>query len=126
MAVTPPHISTVSTGAWGLPEDDTRRQNVSIGQAASGAVKFYKFRASDRTFTIILKSKTGTIKDALATALEGDADYTVLVHPDTHVDVGGGAGVEVNAKWIDPVFRAVKVNHEAWDITLNFLYISNA
>jgi hypothetical protein len=124
MALTAPYIATVETGAWALPENDTRRQNVSVGQSASGAVKFYKFRTSDRLFTITLKRKSTSIKDALCTALEADADYKVEVHPADHIDCGGGAGVAIYAEWLDPEFRAVKVSHDAWDITLNFLYVS--
>lgn len=124
MALTAPYISTVETGAWSLPEGDVRRQNVTVGQSASGTVKFLKFRASDRIVKIILKHKTDTIKDALATALEGDADYSVKLKPASHIDIGGGDGVEVDATWIDPEFNAQKVNHDAWDITLTFLVTS--
>lgn len=123
MALTAPYISTVETGAWALPENDTRQQNVSIGQAADGTFHFRKFRASDRIITIILKSKSDTIKDALVTALEADANYNVPLHPDGHIDLGGGDGVEINAQWIDKQFNAVKTKNEAWDITLNFVRV---
>ena len=116
-------IAGVEVGGFALPENDSRQQNVSIGQAADATFQFRKFRTSDRLITIILKRKSTTIKDNLGTALEADADYNVSIDPDSPVDLGGGAGVAINAQWVDKQFNAVKVTHDAWDITLNFVRI---
>ena len=123
MATTPPTIAGVETGAWSIHNPDNRQQNKSIGQSASGTVKHIKFRASDRMLTITLSKKSTTIKNSLITALEADADGNVELHPADHVDCGGGAGVAVNAQWMDKAFNAVPVKFDAWDIVLNFLVI---
>ena len=111
------------TVTFALPENDTRAQNVSVGQAADGSFKFYKFRASDRIISIPLRGLTTSLKDSLASALEADADYTVAIAPDSHVDLGGGAGVSINAKWIDKQFNAIKERHNFWSVTLNFVRV---
>jgi hypothetical protein len=116
-------IAGVDCGAWGLPENDSRTQNDSLGQSASGSVKYLKFRASDRMLTIILTGKSTTVKNNLAAALEADADRIVSLVPESWIDAGGGVGTTVNAAWIDKQFNAVKDKHEFWNITLNFLVI---
>lgn len=116
-------IAGRNVGAFRLPENDSRQQNVSVGQAADGSFKFYKFRASDRLITIVLVNKTTTLKNLIGSDLEGDADYTIAIVPDSHVDLGAGAGTSINAKWIDRQFNAVKVTHDSWTITLNFIRV---
>jgi hypothetical protein len=114
-------IFGVDCGAWALPENDSRQQNDSLGQAASGSVKCYKFRASDRIATIILKGKSTTVKNNLGAALEADADRVGQLVPESWIDAGGGVGVTVNAAWLDKTFGAVKDKHEFWNIQMNFL-----
>ena len=116
-------IAGVDVGAFSLPENDTRRQQRTLGEAWDGSFQFYKFGSSRRVITIPLRHKTTTVKDSLATALEADANYQVSIDPDSHVDLGGGAGTAITAQWIDTEFNAVKVNHDAWDIQLNFIKV---
>lgn len=113
-------IAGVTVPTFSLPENDTRKQNVTLGKATDGSFKFYKFRSSDRMITITVSAMTGTVKDALIAALEGDADYNVAIVPPSWVDLGAGAGTSINAQWIDPQFDARKSSHEFWTVTLNF------
>ena len=108
------------TVTFGLPEDDTREQNDVIARASDGTFKYYKYRTSDRLLSIPISGLTTTQKSALIDALEADADKTVAIDPDAHVDLGGGAGTAINAKWLDPVARFVKGQHEFWSGVLNF------
>jgi len=112
------------TVTFALPENDTRRQNISVGQAADGSFKFLKFRASDRIIRIPLRNITTSAKDSLLSALEGDADYTVTIVPDSHVDLGAGGGSSITAKWVDQEFNAVKNNHNSWDLVLTFVRVT--
>ena len=109
------------TVTFALPENDDRKQNDVHLQAADGTFKYYKYRTSDRILTIPLRGLSTTAKNSLASALEGDADKSVTIAPDSHVDLGGGAGTSVTARWIDPVFAARKISHENWEVTLNFI-----
>ena len=108
------------TITFGLPENDTRIQNVSIGQAWDGSWKTVKYRTSDRKITIPLRGLTTTLKNQLVTALESDVDRVVAIAPDSHVDLGAGGGVSINAIWTDLEFNATKTIHDAWNIELNF------
>jgi hypothetical protein len=109
------------TVTFALPENDTRRQNDAHIQASDGTFKYYKYRTSDRILVIPLRGLSTTTKNSLATALEGDADKSGTIAPDSHVDLGGGVGTSVTARWIDPVFDARKTNHEKWDVDLTFV-----
>lgn len=104
---------------------DRRRQNTSVGVAASGTLKFTKFRASDRIVSLRFVNKSTTLKDSLGAALEADADYSVTLDPDTdtHIDLGGGAGVSITAKWIDGEFNATPVTFNSWTIEANFIKV---
>ena len=109
------------TCTFGLPENDTRQQNVSLGQAQDLTWKFLRYAASTRYISIPLHGLTTTVKESLISALEADADHNVVIDPDAHVDLGGGLGVAVNAQWIDPAFEFTKNNHESWSGVLNFV-----
>ena len=109
------------TVTFALPENDTRKQNDAHIQAADGTFKYYKYRTSDRLLAIPLRGMSTTTKNSLVSALEGDADKSVTIAPDSHVDLGGGAGTNVTARWIDPVFDARKTNNEKWDVDLSFV-----
>lgn len=113
-------IAGQEVGAMALPEEDGRRLNRSVGITASGSVKIKKFRDEDRDILIVLKAKTTSVKDALFTAMAAAQTTTMSVDPDAHVDLGGGAGVAVNAYWIDDAYNATKDSHDAWTITLRF------
>ena len=113
-------IAGVDVGAFSLPENDTRRQQRTLGEAWDGSFQFYKFGASKRIITIILHGKTTAKKDELATALEADANYQVAIDPDSHVDLGGGAGTAITGQWLDDEFNATKGDHDFWDIIMNF------
>jgi hypothetical protein len=114
-------IFGVDCGSWALPENDSRSQNDSLGQAASGAVKGLKFRASDRMVTIILKGKSTTIKNNLGAALEGATARAGQLVPESWIDAGAGVNTTANVVWVDKQFNAVKDNHEFWNITVNFM-----
>ena len=116
-------IAGVDIGAFALPENDTRQQQVTLGEAWDNSFQFYKFGASRRVITIPLRNKTTAVKNSLATALEADANYQVTIDPDSHIDLGAGAGTAITAQWIDSEFNAVKTNHDAWSITLNFVRV---
>ena len=116
-------IAGVDVGFASLPEEDDRQQRRTLGEAWDGSFQFYKFGSSRRVIPIILRRKTTTLKNSLATALEADANYQVTLDPDSHVDLGGGAGTAITGQWIDERFHAVKVGHDAWDIQLNFVKV---
>jgi hypothetical protein len=117
-------IAGVDVGAFALPQEDRRKQNISLGQAADGTFSKRVLRAPDEMFRIILKGKSTSTKNSLRTALEADADGNVSIDPDSGTDLGGGDGTAVNAQWVDPEFVAVKDNYESWTITMNFVRIS--
>ena len=108
---------------FALPENDERRQNVTIGQSQDGTFKFYKYRTSDRIIVIPLRGLTTAIKDSLISALEADADYTVTIDPDAPVDLGAGSGTAVTAKW-DGVWNFTKTTHDFWQGQLRFTRVS--
>jgi hypothetical protein len=112
------------TLTFALPENDTRRQNTTLGQAQDLTWKFFKHGASDRMISIPLHGLTTTVKDSLATALEADADGNVTIAPDSHVDLGAGAGTSITGQWIDPVFEFAKNIHDSWSGVLNFVRTS--
>ena len=116
-------IAGVDVGFASLPENDTRQQRVTLGEAWDGSFQFYKFGSSRRVIPIILRRKTTTLKNSLATALEADANYQVTLDPDSHVDLGAGAGTAITGQWIDAEFNATKVDHDAWDIQMNFVKV---
>jgi hypothetical protein len=187
------------TVTFGLPENDTRQQNASFGQAQDLTWKYVNYGASNRIISIPLHGLTTTIKDALATALEaqkagtiavvaggsgyhvsdalilaggtypviagvltlsgsavatvsllyrgsgittgtkattvspagGSActiavstlTYQLTIAPDSHVDLGAGAGVSITAQWIDSSFEFTKTTHDAWSGILNFVRV---
>jgi len=187
------------TLTFGLPENDTRQQNASLGQAQDLTWKYFNFATSSRLISIPLHGLTTTVKDALATALEsqkanaitlvaqglGYSQYDILssttgiypvkakvmsingapgavvsialydkgsgittgtkattgggnnactfsvdsltdqltIAPDSHIDLGAGAGVPVTAQWIDQSFNFTKSSHDAWFGILNFMRV---
>ena len=112
------------TVTFALPENDTREQNVSLGHAQDLTWKYLKYAASTRRITIPLNGLTTTVKDALATALEADADGCVTIDPDSHVNLGAGAGTAITAQWIDKAFEFTKTNHDSWSGVLNFIRVT--
>ena len=117
-------IAGVDVGAFGLPEQPVHVLNRSIGVAASGTVKIKKFRDADLEFVIVLNKKTTTLKNSIYTALAAAQTTTVVVDPDSQVDLGNGAGTAVNAYWVDANYEPSKDAHDAWDITMRFRYSS--
>ena len=117
-------IAGVDVGGFGLPEQQTRILNRSIGVAASGTVKIKKFRDADLEFMVKLNGKTTTVKNNLYTALAAAQTTTIAIAPDAHIDVGNGAGTTVNACWIDGNYEPSKTTHDFWDIILRFRYSS--
>ena len=112
------------TVTFALPENDTRQQNTSLGQAQDLTWKFLKFASSNRKIAIPLKGLTTVIKESLATALEADADGNGTIAPDSNIDLGAGAGTSITAQWIDPSFDFTKDNHDSWSGVLNFVKTS--
>lgn len=112
------------TVTFGLPENDTRRQNVTLGEAWDGTFKFFKLRGSTKFITIPIRGLTTTNKEALLDDLEADANYQVNIVPDSHVDLGNGAGVLIVAQWIDRETNFVKTTHDFWSGSLSFIYVS--
>ncbi len=108
------------TVTFALPENDTRQQNRSIGRAHDGTIKVNKFRGSDRIIVIPLRGLTETVKESLATALEGAANFQGTIAPDSHVNLGAGAGTSITAQWLDNAFDFTKNKHDSWDGTLTF------
>lgn len=113
-------IAGIDVGAFVLPERDRRKQNITVGKAADGTKKRFKYRSSDRLIVITINGKTRATMDALSAALEADADGIVSIDPDLGVNFGGGDGVAVNAMWLDEFFDAVKEKYEKWGATLTF------
>ncbi len=194
-------MSTIAgiTVTFGLPENDTRQQNASLGQAQDLTWKYFNYGASSRVISIPLHGLTTVIKDALATALEsqkanaitlvaGGLTYNLndilssttgtypvkvkvtaingapgavvglslydkgsgittgtkattgggnnactfsvdsltdqlTIAPDSHIDLGAGAGIPITAQWIDPSFNFTKSSHDAWFGTLTFMRV---
>src|SRR3990167_1405863 len=112
------------TVTFGLPENDTRRQNVTLGQAWDGTFKFFKLRASDKFISIPIRGLTTANKESLLDALEADANYQVTIAPDSHVDLGNGAGTSIVAQWIDRETNFQKTTHDFWSGSLSFIYVS--
>lgn len=118
-------IAGVDCGGMGLPETDGRVLQRSIGTNAAGGLKIKKFRDPDSTFQFTLRGKTTTVKDNLATALLAAQTTTVAITPDSHINLGNGAGTLVNAYWLGPDLNQwVKDAHDAWTIPLIFRYSS--
>jgi hypothetical protein len=187
------------TVTFALPENDTRQQNISLGQAQDLSFKYLKYASSSRILSIPLHGLTTTVKDALATALEsqkagtvslvdGGLSYAVghilttaqgvsvivtsivdvageingislinkgssvttgtkattatppggsgctisiatltdqlTIVPDSHIDLGNGAGVFIVAQWLDTSFDFTKNNHDSWNGTLTFFKVA--
>lgn len=118
-------IAGVSVGAFELPEVDGRVLHRSLGVAWSGTMKVKKFRNPSRDIVIHLRAKSDSTVSSLATALLAAQHTTVAIAPDSHVNLGNGAGSTVNAYWIDEDMKTwQKNNHNAWDIRLTFRYSS--
>jgi hypothetical protein len=118
-------IASVDCGGMGLPETDGRKLQRSIGFDASGGITIKKFRDPDKTFQFTLRGKSTTVKNNLATALLAAQTTTVAITPDSHIDLGNGAGTLVNAYWLGPdLDQWVKDAHDAWTIPLVFKYSS--
>lgn len=107
-----------------MPENDTREQLVTTGQAQDLSWKMFKYGVSNKVISIPLKSLTTTTKESLLDALEADANYQVTIAPDSHVDLGNGAGTSIVAMWVDKIPNFIKNTHNSWDGVLNFIYIS--
>jgi hypothetical protein len=84
-------MSTIAgiTVTFALPENDTRQQNVSLGQAQDLSWKYFSHSASNRLVTIPLRGLTTALKDSLATALESAKAASIAI-------VDGGSGYSVN------------------------------
>jgi hypothetical protein len=117
-------IFGVSGITAGLPENDTRDQNRSLGQAQDGSWKCLKFGSSKKTIIIPLHNLSTTLKNSLITALEADSDAQGTITPDANIDLGNGVGTAITAQWIDPEFNFTKSNHDSWSGSLTFVYVA--
>ena len=118
-----PTIAGVETGPWAYPLPDERERHVSIGQATDGSYKQLSLGPTNRVITITLKGKGSVMMASLGDALDADADGVASLAPETHIDLGGGAGVAVNAQWLDGKFVATPDNYESWSTVLHFVRI---
>jgi len=117
-------IAGVSVGAMALPETPERILQRSIGVAWGGSVKIKKFRDADLEFTINLVSKSTALISSLYTALAAAQATTLVITPDSHVDLGNAVGASVNAYWISNSWTPRKNQHDAWDLQMRFRYSS--
>jgi hypothetical protein len=118
-------IAGVSVGSFSLPENPRKSRFVSLGIPAdsSSTPKYLRLGNSRNYFTISLKAKSTSVKDALIAALEADSNNVVSIDPDAGVDLGGGDGVAVNAFLMDSEYLPSKTNYEVWNIVLEFLKV---
>jgi len=112
------------TVTFALPENDTRNQNVIVGEAEDGSNKYFKHRASDKIIVIPIRGLTTTTKESLLDALEADADRVITIVPDSHVDLGNGVGTSITAFWLDTDLDFRKTRHDFWEGSLTFKYVS--
>jgi hypothetical protein len=107
---------------YGMPEEDEREQNTSVGQATDNSFKFVKFGNSKRILTIPLHGFSTANKELLQTAFEASVTKMFKLIPDDHIDLGGGAGTGVYAQMLDDVIDFQKTNHEKWSGEFTFAF----
>jgi hypothetical protein len=107
---------------YGMPEEDEREQNISLGQATDNSFKFVKFGNSKRILTIPLHGFSTANKELLQTAFEASVTKMFKLIPDDHIDLGGGAGTGVYAQMLDDVIDFQKTNHEKWSGEFTFAF----
>lgn len=105
---------------FGMPENDEREQKISLGQAVDGSCKYIKYGKSRKTITIPVRGLSTTDKTTLENYLESSINQMVRLEPDSHIDLGGGKGVPVDAQVLDPELDFQKTNHEYWEGSLTF------
>ena len=116
-------IYGISGLTFSFPEE---RRRVFVGardRASDGTYKTIETRNRDKQIVIYLKLLTQATLDSLQTALEGATNGQGAITPDANINLGNGAGVAVNAQWLDAEFAATR-NSPYWDLALNFMYLS--
>lgn len=107
---------------FGMPENDEREQNISLGQAGDGTWKRVSFGNSRRILDIPLHGFTTADKTSLIDALENSTSKMVTLIPDSHINLGGGYGTGVYAQLLDEVLDFQKTNHERWEGIFTFAF----
>lgn len=113
-------IGTVNVGAFGLPDRQPRTRRTSHGMDAAGGTRMLNLGAKTREIVVILRRKTATVIADLETFLFANETANITITPDSHVDLGAGAGVAITTKWIDARFDPSPFRYQAWDVTLVF------
>ncbi len=112
------------TCIFGMPEEDERERNVSLGQAADGSWKRVIFGNNRKILTIPIHGLSTEDKNTLLANLESSASKMVMLIPDSHINLGGGSGNGAFAQLLDEIIDFQKINHNKWsgEFTFAFAY----
>ena len=119
-------IAGVTVEAFSFPNEDQVALNRSIGGAWDNSRKGIEYSDPTRTIAIHLMLIDATVKDNLYAALIAAANFIVAIVPPSNVNYGNGAGISVNAQWLDETWRAWQDHPGSgtWNVDLTFIYVS--
>lgn len=121
-----PSIGGVEVVAFAFPIEGQKALNRSISAAWDNSRKGIEYGSPDSIISIHLRLIDATVKDNIYAALIAATNFIVAIVPPSTLNYGNGAGVSVNAQWIDDSWHEWKDTSASntWNVDLNFIYIS--